>query len=443
MLVESGLWANNESPRAKRDLKKHSSTDGLEGRPPIMLPPISLPYGRDGSIVLDPDMAGALDVWPVPAPVRDLRQAVVDALESPIEFPPLKQCVFPGDHISLVLDRFTPSGSEIIAGIADAFEQAGVSPTDVTILQPADFHPGKLPDPRSLLPDSMQRDMKWEVHDPVGGSQVAYLASTTNGERVYLSRSLVDAETVITVGSVGFDPVLGYGGTSSIFYPGLSTTETFARFQGEGHAELGPDDPRPVRQMIDEIAWLLGNQFTLQVVPTVAGRVSSVMAGMNEPVLRAAIRQLNSVWRITAEQRHENVVVTVDASDAGTRWSHVAAAIDVARRLVQREGRIIVLSELTALPDAGVRMLAEARSPREILKRVRELAPPDMLAATQLVQALEWANVSLLSRLDADLVESLFMLPLASSGEVQRLLATLGSGLVIPGAQRAYGEVRD
>jgi nickel-dependent lactate racemase len=408
-----------------------------------MLPSISLPYGRGSSIVLDPDVAGVLDIWPVPAPVRDLSQAVTAALDSPIEFPPLRQCVYPGDRIALVLERFTPGGAEIVAGIAAAFEQAGVSPADVTILQPADYHPGSPPDPRAALPDSMRRDMQWEVHDPVGGSQVAYLASTTNGERVYLSRSLVDADTAITVGPVAFDPLLGYSGTSSIFYPGLSTIETFGRFQGEGHAELGPDDPRPIRQMIDEIAWLLGNQFTLQVVPTVAGRVASVIGGMNEPVLRAAIRELNAGWRIRADQRYENVVVTVDAADAGTRWSHVASAVDVARRLVQREGRIVVLSELAAAPEAGVRMLMEARSPREILKRVRETAPPDLLVATQLVQALEWANVSLLSRLDADVVESLFMQPIDSPTETQRLLATLSEGLVIPGAQRAYGEVRD
>jgi hypothetical protein len=50
--------------------------------------------------------------------------------------------------------------------------------------------------------------------------------------------------------------------------------------------------------------------------------------------------------------------------------------------------------------------------------------------------------VSLLSRLDVDLVESLFLLPLQNPAEAQRLFATLSDGLAIPGAQRAYGEVR-
>ncbi len=407
-----------------------------------MLPPLHLPYGRNGSIVLDPDVAAVLEVWPVPQPVGDLKQAVSAALNAPIEFPPLRQCVFPDDRIAIVLDRFTPGGADIIAGVWTAFEQAGVAPADVTILQPADWHPGSLPDPRSGLPPTVQRDMQWEVHDPVGGSKVVYLAATTSGERVYLSHSLVDADTSITIGSVGFSPVLGYSGTSSIFYPGLSTTETFSRFQGEGHAELGPDESRPVRQMIDEIAWLLGSQFSLQIVPTLGGQAASVIGGMNEPALRAAIKQLNKSWRITAERRYANVIVTVDEGASGTRWSHVAAAIDVARRLVQREGRIIVLSDLAAPPDMGVRMLADARSPKEILKRVREVAPPDMLEATQIAQALEWANVSLLSKLDVNTVESLFMLPLPNAGEAQRLLATLSEGLAIPGAQRAYGEVR-
>ncbi len=407
-----------------------------------MHPDLHLTYGRDGTLVLDPDIAAMLEVWPTPPPLANLRKSLAAALDSPIEFPPLKQCVFPEDRIALVLDRFTPCGAEIIAGIWESFEKAGVTPSDVTILQPADFHPGSLPDPRSALPESVRRDMVWEVHDPVGGSKVAYLAATTGGERVYLSRHLTDADTMITVGSLGFDPILGYRGTSSILYPGLSTTETFSRFQGEGHEEIGPDDPRPLRQMIDEIAWLLGNQFAVQIVPTLNGQVASIIAGMNEPVLRQGIKQLNQAWRIIAEQRYENVIVTVDEDEAGTRWSHVATVIDVARRLVQREGRIIVLSDLKAPPEMGIRLLTEAREPREILRLVRDIAPPDMLEATQIAQALEWANISILSKLDSDLLESLFLLPLETEGEVERLLATLSEGLVISGAQRAYGQVR-
>lgn len=402
---------------------------------------LRLTYGRSGAIDIDPDVASMFEVWRTPEPVANLRQALAAALETPLEFPPLKQCVFPEDRITIVLDRFTPHGADIIAGIWKNFEQAGVSPEDVAILQPADFHAGSLLDPRSALPESVQRDMSWEIHDPVGGSKVAYLAATTGGERIYLSRRLVDADTVITIGSIGFDPILGYRGTSSVLYPGLSTTESFRRFQGEGHDELSPDDPRPTRQMVDEITWLLGSQFTLQIVPTVRGQVASIIGGMNEAVMREGIRQLNQGWRIIAEERYENVILTIEEGPSGTRWSHVSAAIDVARRLVQREGRIIILSELSAEPEMGVRMIAESRAPREILKRVRDVAPPDMLEATQIAQALEWANISLLSKLDVDTVESLFFLPLDTPREAQRLLATLRDGFVIPDGHLAYGEV--
>ena len=66
-------------------------------------------------------------------------------------------------------------------------------------------------------------------------------------------------------GMIAYDSLLGYRGTNSVFYPGLSNTEAIARTRGEGHSELGPDDERPLRQTIDEIAWLLGTQFSVQV----------------------------------------------------------------------------------------------------------------------------------------------------------------------------------
>ena len=70
----------------------------------------------------------------------------------------------------------------------------------------------------------------------------------------------------LPIGTTAFDPLLGYRGTHSVVYPGLSTVDALARTVGQGHRELAPRDSRPLRQLVDEIAWLMGIQFVVQVV---------------------------------------------------------------------------------------------------------------------------------------------------------------------------------
>src|SRR5437660_369348 len=101
-----------------------------------------------------------------------------------------------------------------------------------------------LSDPRSLLPEGPRQEIQWTRNDPTDQKRQAYLAATARGERIYLARELVDADVVISVGMIAYDSLLGYRGTNSVFYPGLSNVEAVSRARGEGHSELGPDDER-------------------------------------------------------------------------------------------------------------------------------------------------------------------------------------------------------
>ena len=132
------------------------------------------------------------------------------------------------------------------------------------------------------------------------------------------------------------------------------------------------------------------------------------------------------------------VIVAVDHDANGHSWSQLGAALEVARRLVSREGRIVALTDLRSDLTPGIQLLREVRSPRDALKPLREMQPPDMTAASQIAKALDWAGVSLLSGLPGDLVEDLGMLPLDATEELQRLVETEDSIAVIQSAQHVH-----
>jgi hypothetical protein len=101
----------------------------------------------------------------------------------------------------------------------------------------------------------------------------------------------------------------------------------------------------------------------------------------------------------------------------------------------------VILSELDAQTEPGMETLRHSRSPRAALKDIRRQAPIDMLAATQLAMTADWARVYLLSRLDPQVVEDLFMVPVSNGREIERLLPTSDSCVFLSGAQHTWGEV--
>jgi len=404
---------------------------------------LELPFGRDGVLATCVPRSLLAAYYRGPAALGDLSSSLARALSAPLEFPALRQAVLADDHVVLALDRDTPQAAELICGVWDVLGAQGLQPDRILILQPAALTRHPQPDPRRLLPEAVRDRIGWIRHDATGDDRhFAYLAATTSGERVYLAREAVDADLLLTIGPICFDSVLGHRGTSSVLYPGLSKSEAISRAHGQGHDELGPADQRGIRQTIDEVGWLLGVQFALQVIPGVAGEVADVLAGAQDAVLERGKTRLDELWRVTLDERVDFVVVAVEADEAGHSWAQLGAALDTARRLVERDGRILVLSQLREELTPGLELLQNSRTPRDALLPLRTSAPEDLVTATQFARAADWAKLYLLSNLDDAVVEDLFAFPLNSVEEARRLIESADRMAVIASAQHVYADVR-
>ncbi len=137
------------------------------------------------------------------------------------------------------------------------------------------------------------------------------------------------------------------------------------------------------------------------------------------------------------------MVVGVEEDAAGHGWTQIGSALAAARSLVSKGGRIVVLSDVNVPPGEGLKMLMRYEDATEGLRPLRQAAPEDLIPATELAEAADWADVYLLSRLDSDLVEDLFMAPLESEAEVKRLLGLDEQVLFLPSAQHRFGRIRE
>lgn len=406
---------------------------------------VAVEYGVDRRLEIDIP-SGKLSMFiDSPANVEDVAAELGRALESPLDFPPLARAVVPGDHVVIALDRHTPEGETLLSETIFVLLAHGVQPEDIVVLQPTAITGTLLSDPRAKLPTEIRQQVAWRIHDATDPSKLAYLAATASGERVYLARELVEADLVISIGEIAYDTVLGFRGTSSVLFPGMSSTAAIVKARGFGHQELDPEHDRPLRQFVDEVAWLLGCQFSIQVLSGRGRGVSRILAGFDQSVLKQGMAILTENRQVKIDQRIQTVVVAFEADEAGHSWEQLGAACATARSLVERGGKVVVLSELSCLAENlsdGLRMLQGTRHPREVLKPLRDASPPDFLAATQIAQLADWAEIYLFSKMDPSLVDSLLMNPLDSEREVIRLIANCQQCAIIAGAQHTYGKLQ-
>src|SRR5271170_1140540 len=153
--------------------------------------------------VSEPSLVGS---WRGPAGLgpREQLSALVDGLENPRDFPALRQAVVPGDRVVVAWDPTIGEAGPVLKALAQLFEAAGVVDGCLTVLTSASG--------RRILERVLPRGVVLAVHDPNDRTQLAYLATTKQGRRVYLNRLLTDADLVVPVGRLGFDSLMGYRG---------------------------------------------------------------------------------------------------------------------------------------------------------------------------------------------------------------------------------------
>jgi hypothetical protein len=335
------------------------------------------------------------------------------ALEAPLGLPPLRQVVVPGDRVAIAVGPGVPGLATILEEMAGVLESAGVARADVAAVLPPDAAD-------ALLPEGLTRVR----HDPADRANLAYLASTAEGRRIYLDRTLTDADVVLAVGA--FAPEPGGGGLvtgpDTDLFPGLSDAETRQDRTALGDAS--------------EVAWLLGSLFQVGVGSGVDGP-SEVIAGTASEVRAAGERLVDEAWTFHAPETADLVIAGVGTTDRPGTLVDLAAALASASKLVRPGGRIAVLSRVADAPGPALQRLRGHDDPRGADALLRGLEGADDYAVARvLAETLARADVYLSSALDPELVEDLGLIPLGRDEEAFRLANLSASCLVFSPAER-------
>jgi nickel-dependent lactate racemase len=366
----------------------------------------------------------------------------VTALRNPLGFPDLIRCVVPGDQVILAIDPETPFLSEIIPIIWEQLQSIPDGGVLMTLLLPEDPSGQGWQWIRESLPLHIQQQLTVQIHDPNDRTQISYIASSAAGERIYLNRLLSDADLIVTIGLITFDGLLGFRGTSSSLYPAFSDAATVRESRTQGHPELTPEQQRPFRDLVDEVGWLLGTQFTVQVIAGSAEAPAAVLAGLPDAVMNHGRELVNRIWRFSLDEPMDAVVLSVPGG-AAFGWRQLGIALENASQLVTQGGRIIVVADLLVPEGPAATMLRRCQEPEDLLKPLRREPTFDSVEISQLIKAERRARIYLFSRLEADVVEELGMFPVADDTEFRRLVESVDKYRILPFANYAWCEVAE
>ena len=225
-----------------------------------------------------------------------------------------------------------------VTAILEHVTAAGVSPQNVTLLC--------APTPESQqtwlddLPEAFQ-DVRLEIHHPDDRTTHAYLATTRAGKRLYMNRTLVDADQIIVLSSRRYDLLFGIGGAAGAIYPTFSDTGTHDAMKERIDLAAPTATPWPTRGEAMETAWLLGAPFFVQVVEGSGDDWAYVIAGADEASTEAE-RLLDARWRRTVAQPADVVIASIGGNPARHTFADLAsAAASAARGTAGRSHRAV------------------------------------------------------------------------------------------------------
>jgi nickel-dependent lactate racemase len=366
-----------------------------------------------------------------PLPVASPREQVQAALEAPFGFEPLRRALTPDDHIAIVLDADLPQAAELLAGVLDHLGTAGIAPSAVTVITP----PGARQDWIDDLPDEFA-DLTAETHDPGDRKKLAYLATTKGGRRIYLNRTLVEADFIVVLTGRRYDPLSGYAGAEVAIFPTLGDEEIRGAFAGKLSSDAPAAKPNQLRVEAGEIAWLLGTPFLVQVIEGSGGSIQGIVAGLLDSGPEG-IRRQDERWHGSVADQPDLVIAAVAGPADRVAFDDLARAAACAARVVKKGGRIAVLTDAAPQLGEGGELLRTLDDTKGTYKKLEKAKPDDWAASYLWAFAAKTASLFLASGYPDEVAEELFTTPVHSAGEVQRLIDAAESVLVVPDAHRS------
>ncbi len=317
---------------------------------------VKLPYGKTETVTIevpDENLAFVIDRGEA-STLKDAREALREALRSPIGTPALKDMVKKGDRVVIVGDDATrPTPQKMLMPVLlDELNAAGIPDGDITLVVALGTH-RKMSRNETLemYGREVTERIRIENHDCGNSKRLVDLGEAESGFPIKLNRTVYEADFVIGAGNISPHIYAGWGGGGKIILPGVCGTETTSMIHLLGGKTrpfstlIGKRD-NAVRKRIDEVALKAGLKLIVNTVLNREEKVHRIVAGHPVEAFREGINVAEKVYCQKVPGYVDVAIVASYPADVDY-WQSIKPVVHAA--LGVRPGGTIVL--ITPCPE--------------------------------------------------------------------------------------------
>lgn len=342
--------------------------------------------------------------------------AVEYALDHPIGTERLENIVKPEEKIAIITSDVTrpvPS-HKIIPSLINRLNKAGVPDENIKVIFALGAH---------------RRHTEAEIRELVGGAvyervkcidgdntDLVHMGVTQNGTPVDVCRSVAEVDRRVCVGNIEYHYFAGYSGGAKAIMPGVSTREAIQAnhsMMTHERAFAGNLDDNPVRQDLEEAIQFCSIDFICNAVLDTKKEIIDCVAGHFIEAHRAGCKMLDEMYLKPIKKRADIVIVSQGGKPKDLNMYQTQKALDNAKHAVRENGIIILVGSCEEGMGEEVfeEWMFSAKTPEELITRVEADFQLGGHKAAAIALVLEKSEIYLVSDLDDDIVEKIFMKP--------------------------------
>ncbi len=332
----------------------------------MALRPFTLKYGKGTVAFSLPEEQVLGEIIGRPSAAVDFEAAYRDALDHPIDAPPLRELVRPGERVAIAVSDITrvwQRNDLSLPILMDTLNAAGVPDENVTIVIAVGGHRLNTADEHmEICGREVCHRVKVFNHDAHDLSNMVYLGRTSRGTTVRVSRLAMEADRLILTGGTIYHYMSGYGGGRKSILPGLAHIDTIRQNHVLG---LSPEIGRGSNPMsasritrgnalhedMMEIAGFVQPDFMVNIVPTIDGGVAGVFAGNWASAWHEATRRVDRIFGVPIEATADIVIASAGGYPRDINLYQTGKTMDNAGYAMRSGGVAIILSECSQVRD--------------------------------------------------------------------------------------------
>jgi len=312
---------------------------------------VTLLCGEDTVRLNLPQSVRVLEMEPLDA-LKAPEAAVFDALENPIQSPPLRELAAGKKNACVVISDITrPVPNKIILPpLLNVLEESGIRRENITLLIATGMHRPNLGKELEYL---VGRDIgqRYRILNHYCRKAEEYRKiDEIDGAPIEINRHYLDADLKILTGLIEPHFYAGYSGGGKAILPGISSFETM-KFM---HAYRMIDHPRvtnllldgnPFHEYVIRVTERVGADFILNVVINKERKTAGVFAGHYDHAHRAGGELVSRHSLVPLDEQVDLVITSGGGYPLDATFYQVSKALICARDILKKGGTIVVACE--------------------------------------------------------------------------------------------------